>query len=80
MERTCSADGHCLLGPGSGGLCDSHDDCGANEICTTAGECVTSPGGGPGKHASDATETTESDVVADTAVDTGPTAPCPPPR
>lgn len=80
MDRTCSADGRCVVGSGGGGevnpRCDSHDDCGAGQICTLEGRCVATPGGGPGKDASDTSDAAAPDGVddatPDTTVDTGP--------
>ena len=66
MQRTCSADNRCLPGGDSDTLgppCTSHDDCAAGQICTLDGQCVTSPGGGPG----DVTDT--RDTTPDTADD-----------
>lgn len=68
MQRTCSSDNRCLPDGSHGGVCDSHDDCAIGQICTLDGECVTSPGGGPGDttDTSDTTDTTDS-VESDTA-------------
>jgi len=76
MDRVCSASGSCVLdGSTSSGRCSSHEDCRNNEICTLEGVCVASPGGGPGKDASDASDTavdvSEPDVATDIGSDTG---------
>lgn len=70
MQTQCSADHHCLPDGSSGG-CTSNDDCRQGEICTLAGACVTSPGGGPGKDATDANDTA-GETTGDTSADTGP--------